>query len=227
MAHRRLLTILAGLMVLAIAGCGSGSDAPAGLTISGPGLQTGKPPWRPEYAHLAERLHALGIPPGGAEKFHIHAMLHVYVNGLLVPVPAEIGLDPAKHVESSLHTHDHTGIIHMEAAHPYNFTLGDFFGVWGVKLGPARLGGLTGYGGDKLHFYLNGQPLTNPAAHVLHNGDSIVFGYGTPSSFPHAPSTFLLEEIEHGKGGLGCSAAPHGKHERSCLTTTTTSNTHS
>jgi len=227
MAHRRLLTILAGLTVLAIAGCGSGSDAPAGLTISGPGLQTGKPPWRPEYAHLAERLHALGIPPGGAEKFHIHAMLHVYVNGLLVPVPAEIGLDPAKHVESSLHTHDHTGIIHMEAAHPYNFTLGDFFGVWGVKLGPARLGGLTGYGGDKLHFYLNGQPLTNPAAHVLHNGDSIVIGYGTPSSFPHAPSTFLLEEIEHGKGGLGCSAAPHGKHERSCLTTTTTSTTHS
>jgi hypothetical protein len=153
-------------------------------------------------------------------------MLHVYVNGLLVPVPAEIGLDPANHIESSLHTHDHTGIIHMEAAHPYNFTLGDFFSVWGVKLGPARLGGLTGYGGDKLQFYLNGQPLTNPAAHVLHNGDSIVIGYGTPSSFPHAPSTFLLEEIEHGKGGLGCSAAPHGKHERSCLTTTT-STTHS
>jgi hypothetical protein len=227
MAHRRLLTILAGLIVLAIAGCGSSSDAPAGLTISGPGLQAGKPPWRPEYAHLVERLHALGIPPGGAEKFHIHAMLHVYVNGLLVPVPAEIGLDPAKHIESSLHTHDHTGIIHMEAAHPYNFTLGDFFGVWGVKLGPARLGGLTGYGGDKLHFYLNGQPLSNPAAHVLHNGDSIVIGYGTPSSFPHAPSTFLLEEVEHGKGGLGCSATPHGKHERSCLTTTTSSTTHS
>jgi hypothetical protein len=226
MAHRRLPTILAGLIVLAIAGCGSSSNAPAGLTISGPGLQAGKPPWRPEYAHLAERLHALGIPPGGAEKFHIHAMLHVYVNGLLVPVPAEIGLDPAKHIESSLHTHDHTGIVHMEAAHPYNFTLGDFFSVWGVKLGPARLGGLTGYGGDKLHFYLNGQPLSNPAAHVLHNGDSIVIGYGTPSSFPHAPSTFLLEEIEHGKGGLGCSAAPHGKHERSCLTTTT-STTHS
>jgi hypothetical protein len=209
--------------VIAIAGCGAGNDTPPpGLTISGPGLQSTKPPWAPEYAHLAERLRTLGIPPGGHEKFHIHAMLHIYVNGLLVAVPADVGLDPSKHLESSLHTHDHTGIIHMEAAHPYNFTLGDFFGVWGVKLGPAQLGGLTGYGGDKLHFYLNGQPLSNPAAHVLHNGESIVIGYGPPGAYPHAPSTFLLEEVEHGKGGLGCSSAHHGKHESSCVATSTT-----
>jgi hypothetical protein len=221
MKHRGLLTILAGLLVLAIAGCGSSNDSPPGLTIAGPGLQTTKPPWGPEYAHLTERLKAMGLPPGGHEKFHIHAMLHIYVNGLLVPVPADIGLDPAIHIETSLHTHDRTGIIHMEAAHPYNFTLGDLFGVWGVKLGPAQLGGLTGFGGDKLHFYLNGRPLSNPAAHVLHNGESIVIGYGPPGGYSHTPSTFLLQEIEHGKGGLGCSSQPHGKHERSCLTTTT------
>jgi len=229
MAHRRLLTILAGLIVLASAGCGASSDTPPGLTIAGPGLQTGNPPWSPEYAHLAQRLRALRIPPGGAEKFHIHAMLHIYVNGLLVPMPADIGLDPKRHIESSLHTHDRTGVIHMEAAHPYNFTLGDFFGVWGVKLGPAQLGGLTGFGGNKLHFYLNGQPLRNPAAHVLHNGESIVIGYGPPSDYSHTPSTFLLEEVEHGKGGLGCSSAGQGKHKTSCLATnsSTTSTTHS
>jgi hypothetical protein len=229
MVHRRLLTTLAGLIVLASAGCSAGSDTPPGLTIAGPGLQTGNPPWSPEYAHLAQRLRALRIPPGGAEKFHIHAMLHIYVNGLLVPMPADIGLDPKRHIESSLHTHDRTGVIHMEAAHPYNFTLGDFFGVWGVKLGPAQLGGLTGFGGNKLHFYLNGQPLRNPAAHVLHNGESIVIGYGPPSDYSHTPSTFLLEEVEHGKGGLGCSSAGQGKHKTSCLATksSTTSTTHS
>jgi hypothetical protein len=216
-----LLTALTGLLATVIAGCGSSTDSPPGVTIAGPGLLTTKPPWAPEYAHLTERLKAMGLPSGGRENFHIHAMLHVYVNGLLVPVPAEIGLDPAKHIETSLHTHDTTGIIHMEAAHPYKFTLGDFFGVWGVKLGPAQVGGLTGFGGNKLHFYLNGQPLSNPAAHVLRNGDSIVIGYGPPSGYPHAPSTFLLEEVEHGKGGLGCSSQHHGKHERSCLTTTT------
>ena len=219
--------VLPGLVASAIAGCGSSTDTPPGLTISGPGLQASKPPWQPEYEHLAQRLHQLGLPPGGKETFHIHALLHIYVNGLLSPLPAKIGLDPAKGLESSLHTHDSTGIIHMEASHPFNFTLGDFFSVWGVRLGPAQLGGLSGYGDDHLHFYLNGKPLSNPAAHVLHNNDSIVIGYGPDSSFPHAPSTILLKEVE-GKGGaaLSCSSARAGHKSRSCLAPQPTSTGH-
>jgi hypothetical protein len=232
-----IAAVAATLLVLALTACGS-SDAPAptGEVISGPGLSTSQPPWAPEYTHLAERVRAIGIPPGGQEKFHIHALLHIYVNGLLIPVPALIGLDPAKHLEESLHTHDRTGIIHMEAPHAYPFTLGDFFSVWGVKLGPAQVGALKGLGGDKLHFYLNGKPLSNPAAHVLHDGESIVIGYGPPSSYPHAPSTFLLKELKEGKGGLGCAAVPGQTRKHSCTamglgptsttsTTTTTSTT--
>ena len=225
---------LLGLLVLAAAGCGSGTDSPPGLTISGPGLQISQPasglsqaPWRPEYAHLAQRLKLIGIPPGGKEKFHIHAMLHIYVNGVLSPLPADIGLDSAKGVESSMHTHDGTGIIHMEAPHPYNYTLGDFFSVWGVKLGPAQVGGLTGYGGDHLHFYLNGKPLSNPAALMLHKDDSVVIGYGPDSSFPHNPSTFLLKEVDKGEGGLGCGAAKKGQKAKSCLAPKATSAPHS
>jgi len=60
-------------------GCSSGTATPPGLTISGPGLQTGKPPWPPEYKQLTQRLQKIGIPPGGKETFHIHAMLHIYV----------------------------------------------------------------------------------------------------------------------------------------------------
>jgi len=219
-----------GVLALAVAGCGSSADTPAGLTIAGPGLQTSQPatglsqaPWPPEYAHLAQRLKLIGIPPGGQEKFHIHAMLRIYVNGLLRPLPADIGLDPAKGVESSMHTHDSTGIIHMEAPHPYNYTLGDFFAVWGVKLGPAQVGGLTGYGGDHLHFYLNGKAITNPAALVLHREDSVVIGYGPENSFPHKSSTFLLTEVEKGEGGLGCGAAKKGHKAKSCLVVKPTS----
>jgi hypothetical protein len=224
---RSSLAALAGLLILTTASCGSSARAPAGLTISGPGLATGMPPWPPEYQHLAERLRRLGLPPGGKETFHIHALLHIYVSGLLVPLPANIGLDPAMQLESSLHTHDSTGIVHMEAPHPYNFTLGDFFSVWGVKLGPAQLGGLTGLGGNGLHFYLNGKPLSNPAAHVLHKNDSVVIGYGADSSFPHAPSTLLLKEVE-GKGGaaLSCSSAPAGHHATSCLAPQATGTRH-
>jgi hypothetical protein len=217
------LVALGVLLALAAAGCGSSTPAPPGLVISGPGLQASKPPWQPEYQHLAQRLHQIGIPPGGKETFHIHAMLHIYVGGLLTPLPANIGLDAAKGVESSMHTHDSTGIIHMEAPHPYNYTLGDFFSVWGVKLGPAQVGGLTGFGGDHLHFYLNGKPLSNPAALVLHKDDSVVIGYGADSSFPHAPSTFLLKEVDKGEGGLGCGAAKNGHKAKSCLASKSTS----
>jgi hypothetical protein len=190
-------------------GCGSSApaSAPAGLTISGPGLQTGPPPWPPEYAHLEERVRPLHLPPVGAEQFHIHAALHIYKEGILIPVPAEIGLEPAKGIETSMHTHDPTGIIHMEASHRFNFTLGDFFSVWGVKLGPAQVGGLTGLGGNKLHFYLNGHPLRDPAALVLHKGDNIAIGYGADSSFPHSPGTRLLKEVNEGKAGLNCSSS--------------------
>ena len=211
--------MLLGVLALIAAGCGASATAPPpGLSISGPGLQTTMPPWQPQYANLAQRVKQIGIPPGGKEKFHIHALLHIYVNGLLSPVPAEIGLDSAKGVESSLHTHDATGIIHMEAPHPFSYTLGDFFSVWGVKLGPAQLGGLKGLGGDHLHFYVNGRPLSNPAAYVLHNGDSVVIGYGPANSFPHTPSTYLLYEVEHGLGGLGCTQTRKGKRTP-CLST--------
>jgi hypothetical protein len=212
--------LLAGLLpaVVALAawaaGCGSSSSAtPAGETITGPGLSSAQPPWTPEYAHLSERAHQLGLPPVGNEKFHIHAILHIYREGLLVPVPPDIGINLAKHTETSLHTHDGTGIIHMETVHPYPFTLGEFFDVWGVKLGPAQVGALTGLGGDKLHFYVNGKPLSNPAAYVMHNGDSIVIGYGADSSFPHTPSIRPLQELKEGKGGFGCS--PVGKTSKS------------
>ena len=222
------LAIVAGLLAFALAGCGSSSDSPPGLVIAGPGLQTSapaqgvnQPPWKPEYAHLAQRLKQIGIPPGGQERFHIHAMVHIYINGLLAPLPAEIGLDEAKGIESSMHTHDGTGIVHMEAPKPYKYTLGDFFAVWGVKLGPAQVGGLKGLGGNHLHFYLNGKPLTNPAALVLHREDSIVIGYGPDNSFPHNPSTVLVSEVEKGEGGLGCGASKGG-HAKSCFKHPTT-----
>jgi hypothetical protein len=223
-----LAVSLAGLL----AGCGSSSStstaktppAPAGLSITGPGLQVsqpstqlGQPAWRPEYAHLTQRLKLIGIPAGGKEKFHIHALLRIYVNGLLSPLPADIGIDSAKGIESSMHTHDGSGIIHMEAPHPYPYTLGDFFSVWGVKLGPAQVGGLKGYGGNRLHFYLNGKPLSDPAARVLHKDDSIVIGYGPPNGYPHNPSKFLLSEVDKGEGGLGCGAAKKGQKSKSCL----------
>jgi hypothetical protein len=226
MATRKLILVFLASLALVALGCGSSAAPPPGLRISGPGLQASQPRWYPEYEHLAERLREIGIPPGGSQVFHHHALLHIYVNGLLAPLAPNIGLEPKKHLESSLHTHDGTGIIHMEAPHPFKYTLGDFFMVWGVKLGPDEVGALKGLGGDHLHFYVNGRPLNNPAAYVMQDKDSIVIGYGPVNSFPHTPSTLALKEVE-GKGGvaLACSNTPSGKKATSCLATPTPTTT--
>lgn len=215
---------LALVLTLAAAGCGSsGGDAGTtasvpGTTNAGPGLQTTQPPWRSEYAHLRQRVRQLGLPPTGTERFHTHALLRIYVDGILSPVPKNIGIYERQHVEASLHTHDETGIIHMEASHPHRFTLGEFFAVWGVKLGPDRVGGLTGLGGDKLHFYLNGRPLSDPAAHQLRDDDTIVIGYGAPDSFPHRVNTEALRLLKSAKGTtLACTKFRHGRRIVRCF----------
>jgi hypothetical protein len=215
---------LLGALALAAAGCGSsGGDGSTtasvpGTTNAGPGLQTSQPPWRPEYAHLKQRIKQLGLPPAGTERFHIHALLRIYVDGILSPVPKNIGIYERQHVESSLHTHDETGIVHMESTHPHRFKLGDFFTVWGVKLAPDRVGGLTGLGGDKLHFYLNGKPLADPAAHQLRDEDVIVIGYGAPNSFPHRVNTEALRLLKSASGTtLACSKVRNGRRIVRCF----------
>jgi hypothetical protein len=225
-----LLGALAVGLALVATGCGSSgddraeadrADAPAavqGMTNRGPGLQTSQPPWRPEYAHLRQRIRQLGLPPAGTERFHIHALLRIYVDGILSPIPANIGIDRSRGIYPSLHTHDKTGIIHMESTHPHRFLLGDFFAVWGVQLGPDRVGGLTGLGGERLHFYLNGRPLSDPAAHQMRDGDAIVIGYGAADSFPHTVNTEALRLLRsRGGGGLGCSLDRSGRRATSCF----------
>jgi hypothetical protein len=150
-----------------------------------PGLQTGKPPWGPNNgATLLPRLQALGIPELGQESlaFHIHQHLDIYDNGKPVTVPALVGIHPTGNVFfADLHTHDTSGIIHVESATQYDYTLGQFFGVWGVKFDKNCIGGLCGK--TPLHIWVNGKPFTgDPTKLILTPHQEIVIAYGTPPS---------------------------------------------
>ncbi len=157
-----------------------------------PGLQSSPAPWQPEYAQLPARLAALHLPPNGDESYHIHAHLAIFVDGQPVTVPANVGISAAAGLESPMHTHDTTGVIHIEASQPSSaFTLGAFLDLWGVDFTNDRLGGYHDTAGKAVHVYVNGQPITDPARYPLHPHDDIVLGYGSPDSFPHtAPFTW-------------------------------------
>ena len=207
-----LLPVLVALALVA-AGCGEKSESAANR-ISGPGISESAPPWKPSYVELADRMRRFGVPPPGTEKFHHHAQLHVYNDGLLVPVPTHIGLGPQP---AGLHTHAPGGVIHIEASKPFKPTLGAFFGIWGVAFGPDQLGDLKNDGDKKVRVVVNGKPVADPIHQPLREGDNIVVAYGEQGSFPLKPDTTLLREEQAGLSG-GCGIAKKGeKKKKSCV----------
>ena len=150
------------------------------------------PPWgAPTDADAAVR--AAGLPllsrEGAAE--HIHAHLDVRVDGQAVEVPRYIGIDASGRGISPVHTHDPTGIIHIESPVKRAFSLGEFFTEWDVSLSPNNVGGLMVGGGKTLRIFVNGIPATgNPAALIINAHDEIALVYGSPEQGESIPSHY-------------------------------------
>jgi hypothetical protein len=175
------LAITAGLFVELGRSGGSSPAVPTAVPARLPGELTGPAPWRRNGSELAQRLAALDLPALGFEgtALHIHEHLDVLVDGKRVVVPAGIGIDPAGRFISPLHTHDTSGVIHVESPTVRQFTLGEFFGVWGVPLGSERLGGYTAGGRKAVRAFVDGRRLTgDPGRLVLAPHQEIVVAFG-------------------------------------------------
>ena len=197
--NRRWLYVAALVLVAGgvVAAAGRDSTPEATETVeASPSLHTGPPPWPPVYDGLAERVAKLGFPPSGDESYHAHALVSIFDGGQPVPVPVNIGIDPASPAgHSSLHTHTADGIIHMEADDPYPYKLSDLFAVWGVDFGADRLGGLRAEGTEVLRVFVNGEPAADPLAVEMNDGDNIAIGVGPPGSFPALPPDDALRNL--------------------------------
>lgn len=143
-----------------------------------PGLESGPPPWPAERGHLRARLQALGLPAlsRSGTTLHIHQHLDVFVDGKRAVVPAGIGI--GKHFISPLHTHDASGLVHVESPAVRSFSLAELFGVWGVRLTKTCLADECGAG--KLHIFVNGKRVADPNRVVLDQHQEIVVAFGPP-----------------------------------------------
>lgn len=183
---------LVAIVVAVVAGCSSspapGSAAPAtSAVVTGPtgrvgvpgpsgaagasgsvGRSPGPPPW-PVPADQVALIREAGLTPLSAEGTvqHTHAALQVWYAGRRVTVPAQIGIDSAAQQLSPIHTHDRTGMIHVESPTRGTFRLGQFFVQWGVPLNGARA-------------WLDGRPVADPAGIVLQDHQMILVAWGTP-----------------------------------------------
>jgi hypothetical protein len=128
--------------------------------------------------------------------FHIHAHLAVYVDACPKLIAAGVGIGPPLIFDSGfvvggscfswLHTHDESGVIHIESPVQRTFTLGDFFDVWGVPLSATQVGPAKG----TVTAYLNGQPFTaDPRTLPLDAHAVVQLDVGAPL-VPPQPFTF-------------------------------------
>ena len=192
------IVAVAGAIVAGVLLTRGGSDSTAANVPNQSelaGLQTGPAPWNPGLDTLPDRLDAVGVHAltNEGQVLHIHQHLDIFVNGKHEPVPQGIGIYDGQFL-TELHTHDPTGILHVESPVAKHFDLGQFFGVWGVRLNARCNGGYC----DPLTpwtVYVNGQPYTgDPGELVLREHQEIAFVIGTPpkkipSSYKFPPNT--------------------------------------
>jgi hypothetical protein len=127
---------------------------------------------------------------------HIHAHLDIFINGEAYPIPSNIGIIPNQCIYW-LHTHDDTGVIHIESPENRTFTLGEFFDIWGENLSNSQIFDNTVGEGDNntLNVYVNGKQVdtgTDFRKIPINAHDEIALIYGKPPD--SIPSSYRFQE---------------------------------
>ena len=158
--------------------------------------------WVVETDHLKERLTAIGLPALSEEgsALHIHQHMDIYINGVKYPVSPGIGINEAEHFIAPIHTHDDTGVIHVESPTVQNFTLGQFFDIWGVNFTSTCISGFCNEGDYTLKVYINGKlfPSDVDARNIdLEAHQEIAIIYGNDGKNPVVvPTTYTFPDGE-------------------------------
>jgi hypothetical protein len=171
--------IVIGLIIAVVIGIGlavasskflSGSDA-AALTVDG--IQ----------CNAAEQL-----------VFHNHAHIDIFIDGQPYSIPSQVGILPGKCIYW-LHTHDDSGIIHIESPVTRNFTLGQFFDIWKKKFSNTQIFDNIANGTNAMSVYVNGNKIKADASYRninLNEHDEIAIVFGKPPT--RIPSTYGFEK---------------------------------
>jgi hypothetical protein len=99
----------------------------------------------------------------GTLSYHWHTQLTITDRNGAVTIPANVGFSAA--CAEPVHTHDTSGLIHVESDTSRTYTLGDFLLVWGKPFGsPSQM-------------VVNGSPVSPSAAQPLQDQETISLTY--------------------------------------------------
>jgi hypothetical protein len=155
------------------------SSAPNTHNNTGEGnLEPGDPGALPQGGGQGPAIDNIPTATTMPNNYHVHAFLGLYVNGQEIAIPDGVGMvNPFGDFNSDnpctqglnnfecyadlfyyMHTHDASGVIHMEAPSPTcgvasgfatpcnmsQFTLGNFLDIWGISSSPMNFGPFAG-----------------------------------------------------------------------------------
>jgi hypothetical protein len=137
-----------------------------------------------------------GIQCNAAEQlvFHNHAHLDLFINGQPYTIPSQVGIVPGKCIYW-LHTHDDSGVIHIESPVTRNFTLGQFFDIWKKKFSNVQIFDNIANATNTMSIYVNGTKTNGNIDYRntnLNEHDQIAIVFGRPP--PKIPSTYDFQK---------------------------------
>jgi hypothetical protein len=190
------LAVVAAIAIpVTMALTGGGSSLPK---VSATGRESA-PPW-PAPVHPLAAAQSAGLRTATAEGtvVHYHAHLDILVNGRPVTVPGNLGIDTTQSQLAEVHTHDATGVIHIEAPDKgHRYVLGQVFAEWDVRLDATHLGGLVAGNGKTLRAYVNGKQVSgNPARIELKAHEEIALVYGPAGAKVDVPKSYTFQNGE-------------------------------
>lgn len=178
-----------------------------------PQWRLSRPPFRPSLERLEIRAmvsHVVGE--------HIHPTLQILIEGIEVPIPADIGLTPSRHYHP--HTHDDSGELHVGEgpisgidpldASPRLTTLEDFFDVWRTtNVGTSRNNPDAFFSENQIldrvadahhavRMTVNGEPNFEFENYSPHDLDQIVISY---AALANTPPTANAQNVDVAFGG--------------------------
>jgi hypothetical protein len=174
---------------------GGGSDLP---DVHATGREA-QPPW-PAPAHPLALARDAGLRVNSMEGSvqHYHAHLDILVDGKPATVPGNIGIDTSNGQLAEVHTHDTTGVIHVEAPDKdHRYVLGQVFAEWDVRLDATHLGGLTAGGDKTLRAYVDGEQVKgDPSRIELKPHEEIALVYGPANAKVDVPKSYTFQPGE-------------------------------
>lgn len=175
-----LISVIAAVVVLASAITAYALANAHKSTAQNPSALPTEAVFNPAYPPV-DRVYCDQLEQQG---YHIHVHLTIWLNGSQVPIPQNVGIASDTSCFYWLHTHDTTGVVHIEAPATASLNLQQFLDIWGKEFSTLgyqdQLASSTGW-----TVYVGGKQITGGFSKVVFQPHmAITIAYNSPNVKP-------------------------------------------